>query len=79
MNLQQNNNAMVPPPSIKVYWILDGDEKAYFKRDIIKLVNGYFVREHSAWCIDNPSPDVIDHLKKHGLVTQFRRFQECRK
>jgi len=61
--------------SKKVYWILDGEEKTFMKRDTIKKLGGYFVPDHKAWCIDNPKPETIDFLKVMGLTVQFRRFQ----
>lgn len=62
--------------AVKVYWILDGREKVYFQRDVVKKMKGYFVREHNSWCIDNPTPEQLETLRSSGLVIQFRKYKE---
>jgi len=68
-------NSVNPVPATRVYWILDNHEKAYFKRDVLKTIGAYFVREHSSWCIDNPSEKVRELVKLNGLILQFRKYK----
>ena len=63
---------------IKTYWILDGDSKAYDMREEIKAWAGYFVREHKAWCIDDPCELSRKALTSLGLILQFRRYKESK-
>ena len=72
------NKPKTNSPSVvatKIYWITDGTNKAYHYRDTIEILGGYFVKEHSAWCIDNPSEQVMDIIKTHGMTTQFRKYK----
>lgn len=60
----------------RCYWILDGSQKAFIRRDVIKALGGYFVREHESWCIDNPDEKARDLIKNNGLILQFRKYKE---
>lgn len=77
MQNQINPNLnQIAPTTVKCFWVLDATEKAYFKREQIKGCGGYFVREHSAWCIDNPSENARNFLTETcGLVLQFRKYK----
>jgi hypothetical protein len=59
----------------QVYWILDGENKAYHLREEIKAWGGYWVPEHKAWCIDNPGEAEMSVFKRLGLMLQFRRMK----
>lgn len=65
-----------PSPStpVKCYWVLDGTSKAYVLREEIKRQGGYFVNDHKAWAINNPSEQAINVLRCSGLIVQFRKF-----
>jgi len=63
---------------LKCFWILDGDNKAFHKREEIKALSGYFDGDHKAWCINSPGPEVVNIIKNNGLVLQFRRFVPVR-
>lgn len=76
MQTSINPGAAIPVVSVKCFWILDGSEKTFFKREIIKSCKGYFVREHNAWCIDNPSEKAVELIRSNGMVLQFRKYKE---
>lgn len=58
----------------RTYWVLDGTSKSYDLKEEIKSWGGYWVKEHKAWCIDNPDETAIRVLKSAGLQVQFRRY-----
>ncbi len=72
-NLVTNPATMMP--ATRIYWIIDGSEKTFFKREVIKTIGAYFVREHNTWCIDNPSDKARELIKVNGLILQFRKYK----
>jgi hypothetical protein len=67
-------NQAIQNEPVKCFWILDGFNKSYDQRHTIKSLSGYFDKDHKAWCINSPTPEVVSQIKRNGLVLQFRRF-----
>lgn len=56
------------------FWIIEGSQKPFAVKDILKRIGARFDDPFKSWYIENPNEAKIAEIKKLGLQVQHRRY-----